>query len=239
MNRIKGMLLVLCLGASCANAAVITQTMTVDVHTPGGSENPNALTFNKFDTTQGTLESVQIIYKMYRYGGSVSVDNDSTGAQTATATISLQGGLSSSNGRLLNEDYENPWATVNSLISETYNLAATSGDAINQFDVTTGGDYAKYEGPSDDSPILLETSDYISSDRFSVYTSEGSGTYIIYETTTQTSSASGAGVQYAVTQQQTYSTVEVIYTYTPVPEPATASLACAGLLMLFRRRRQA
>ena len=38
---------------------------------------------------------------------------------------------------------------------------------------------------------------------------------------------------------QTYGDVTVVYNYTPVPEPATASLACAGLLMLLRRRRQA
>lgn len=221
----------LCISASSAHAAVITQTQSFPVNTPGSTYN---LTFNKF-SANGTLDSVQIIFNLYIYGGAVSVDNDSAQAQTVTANIALQGGLTSSNVGLINSSYQTPWATVNNLISQTYDLAATSGDDIGTFNATGKGDYASFVGPSSDNANLVTRNDYVSSVAFSGY--EGTGTYTISALTTQTSNATGNS-QYAVTMMQTYGDVTVIYNYTPVPEPATASLAGFGLLLLLRRRRQ-
>ena len=235
MNSIKGMLLVLCLGASCANAAVITQTQSFPANTPGSSYD---LTFDKFDTQGGkrTLDSVQIIFHLYMYGGSVAIDNDSELPQSMTANISLIGGLTSGSVSLVNGSLNTPWATVNSLVSQTFNLASTTGDDIGSFNATGQGDYAVFVGPDSSSPVVQTRDDYVGSAAFAGY--QGAGTYVISASTVQTSNATGSG-QYSVTMMQTYGDVTVVYNYTPVPEPATASLACAGLLMLLRRRRQA
>lgn len=235
MNSIKGMLLVLCLGASCANAEVITQTRSFAPNTPGSSYD---LTFDQFDTQDGkrTLDSVQIIFNLYMYGGSVAVDNDSVLPQSMTANISLTGSLTSDSVRLLNGSFESPWTSVESLVSQTFNLEPTSDDDIDHFNATGQSDYAVFVGPDSTSPVLETRDDYVNSTFFAGY--QGDGTYVITASMQQTSNATGNG-QYAVTMMQTYGDVTVVYNYTPVPEPATASLACAGLLMLLRRRRQA
>lgn len=229
------MFLALCLGASCAGAEIITQTESFPVNTPGSSYN---LTFNKFDTQGGKrkLDSVEIIFNLYMYGGSVAVDNDSEQTQSITANISLSGGLSSSSVALVNGALGTPWATVNSSISQTLNLKATTGDDIAHFNATGSDDYAEFAGPTSADPVLKTVQDTVGSDAYAGY--QGTGTYVISALTTQTSSASG-NAQMALTMMQTYGDVTVVYNYTPVPEPATASLAGLGMLLLLRRRRSA
>ena len=234
MKNLQGMLLVLCLSASCANAAIITQTQSFPVNTPGSTYD---LTFNQFDTMGNTrtLNSVQIVFNLYMYGGSVAVDNDSELPQTVTAQISLTGGLTSSTVALVDSGLHTPWATVNSSISQILNLAATTGDDIAHFNATGEGDYAEFTGPSSGSPVVKTVDGYVASAGFDAY--KGTETYVISALTTQNSSASGNG-QMALTMMQTYGDVTVVYNYTPIPEPATASLAGFGLLLLLRRRRQ-
>ena len=236
MKSISKVLLMLCLGISSAHAAVITQTQSFPANTPGSTYN---LTFNQFNSA-GTLTSIEIIYNLYIYGGAVSVDNDSESPQTVTANIALSGGLASTDVKLRSSD-ENVWATVNNQISQTYNLAATSGDNIGIFNATGKDDYASFVGPNSGNANLVTKDAFVDTDRFDAETTYkgymGAGTYTISTLTTQTSNASG-NAQYAVTMMQTYGNVTVIYNYTPVPEPATASLAGFGLLLLLRRRRQ-
>ena len=236
MKKLSAMLLLLCLSASCANAAVITQTQSFPANTPGSTYN---LTFNQFNSA-GTLTSIEIIYNLYIYGGAVSVDNDSASPQTVTANIALSGGLGSTDVKLRSGD-ENVWATVNNQISQTYNLAATSGDDIGTFNATGKGDYASFVGPTSGNANLVTKDAFVDTDRFDAELGYkgymGAGTYTISTLTTQNSNASGNS-QYAVTMMQTYGSVTVKYNYTPVPEPATASLAGFGLLLLFRRRRK-
>lgn len=222
----------LCLSASCANAEIITQTKSIEVNTPGSSYN---LEFNQFDTRgYRTLESIQIVYKLYIYGGSVSVDNDTALEQTVVANISLQGGLTSTDVGLVAAGFQTPWATVNNVISQSFDLDPTIGDDIANFNNTGLGDSAVFNGPTSGNAHLETRDDYVNSFAYSGYM--GTGTYIISALTTQNSNATGNS-QYSVTMMQTYGDVTVTYTY--VPEPATASLAGLGLLMLIRRRRQA
>lgn len=227
------MVIALCLGAACANAEVITQTKSFPVNTPGSSYD---LAFNKFDTEGGArrLDSIQIIFNLYMYGGSVAVDNDSENPQSVVATISLRGGLTSATVGLIQGTSQTPWASVDSSISETLNLAATTGDDIEHFNATGLGDYAEFVGPSSGSPVVQTVDETVGSSVYDDY--KGTGTYVISALTTQTSTASGNG-QIALTMMQTYGDVTVVYNYTPVPEPATASLAGLGLLLLLRRRR--
>lgn len=232
MKNLQGMLLALCLSASCANAEIITQTKSIEVNTPGSSYN---LEFNKFDTKgYRTLQSIQIVYNLYIYGGSVSVDNDTALTQTVTANISLSGGLTSSDVGLVAAGFQTPWATVNNVISQSFDLDPTTGDNIGEYNNTGKGDSAAFNGPTSGNAHLQTRADYVNSSAYADY--KGTGTYIISALTTQTSNASG-NAQYSVTMMQTYGDVTVTYTY--VPEPATASLAGLGLLMLIRRRRQA
>ncbi len=232
MNKLQRMILALCLSASCANAAIITQTQSFPVNTPGSSYN---LEFDQFDTKgYRTLQSIQIVYNLYIYGGSVAVDNDSTISQTVTANISLTGGLTSSDVGLVAAGFQTPWASLANSISQTFNLDPTTTDPINEYNNTGLGDSAVFNGPTSGNAHLETQDGYVNSLAYTGYT--GPGTYIISALTTQNSNATG-NAQYSVTMMQTYGDVTVTYTY--VPEPATASLAGFGLLLLIRRRRKA
>lgn len=230
------LLLALCLSASYANAAVITQTMSIPEHTPGsGTGIAHDLVFNQFNTALGTLTSVQIIFNLSMVGGALAVDNDSDSAQSITASLSLQTKLTSGDVSLANTSGMTGWTEINNVVSQHFDLSATTGDDIKLFTETGLGDWGSFVGPT-----VAKTenrNNYMSSAFLGGYM--GTGTYTITATTLQTSGPGNAGVNYSVTQQQAYGDVTIKYTYTPVPEPATASLAGVGLLMLLRRRRKA
>ncbi len=239
MKKIQSILLVLCLSASCANAVVITQTRSIPVNTPGSTYN---LEFEQFNTKgYRTLQSIQIVYNLYIYGGSVAVDNDSASSQTVTAIISLDGRLTSTTVGLYNTTadietggFVTPWRKVANEISKEFTLSPTTGDNIGEYNNTGLGDSAVFTGPTSGNAHLETRDDFVNSAAYAGYM--GTGTYIISALTTQTSKVEG-NAQYSVTMMQTYGDVTVTYTY--VPEPATASLTGIGLLMLLRRRRQA
>lgn len=238
------MILALCLLASMTHASVITQTLDIPTHTPTGAYNK---TFEKFNTDLGTLDSIQITYSVIFWGGMYAADNDSTAAQTITLDLSFQSKLRNVGGsgarpRLLNNDSENSWDTQTGLITETYDLAPTSGDPIGDYNNTGESDHGKFVGPTKENGIIQSADDYIGSNFFADYQNEGEGgTYTLYLDTQQVlnSSPPTSGISFSYTSMQAEGNVTVTYTYTPIPEPATASLAAAGLLLLIRRRRRA
>ncbi len=210
---------------SISQAATLVQTKTLPLHTPNANF---ALVFDQFDSSLGTLDSVQFVFVLSMYGGSVSVDNDSEVATSATATVRLDG--------LLTSSVSIPGLWISNTLSQVFELGPTSGDPIDQYNNTGDVDHATLYGASSASPKTETASGSVAPGSLSDYV--GTGTYTINAATLVASGASGAGVQYAVTVMQTFGELEVTYTYTPIPEPATAGLAGLGALLLLRRRRR-
>ena len=239
------MLLALCLCASTANASVITQTISFPSQTP--SDSTIDMTFKKFKTSLGPLESVQIVFNLSMYGGSVTADNDSPTETAVIARIVLIGNLVSGDVTLKNENDEEKWEGIENQVNKKFTLDPTvteyydsNGNLVPDLntvvDVTGAGDSAVYHGPILANAKTITLTDYIGSTYLENY--QGIGTYTISAVLQQDSRASGnAGSSH--TLMQAFGDVTVIYTYTGVPEPATASLAGVGLLMLIRRRRKA
>ena len=230
MNSIKGMLLVLCLGASCANAAVITQTQNIGEHVPSKSGD---LTFGYFDESLGTLLSVQIVTSVTWWGGYYALDNDSDVASSGEGRWGMTIKLSDVPGVLSSA------TTKSDYVSDTFSLAKNDGDPTSQFDVG-GLDYDRLEGPTYETRRTIGVTVDVAENKLNDYFSNVAGNFVIGYNTTQDQSFSGvSGNSMSSSPLSASGYVTITYNYTPVPEPATASLACAGLLMLLRRRRQA
>ena len=228
MNSIKGMLLVLCLGASCANAAVITQTQNIATHVPNKSGD---LTFNYFDSSKGTLLSVEVVMSVTWWGGYYALDNDSDVASEGTAKWGIDFKLTDVPGVTSTQ------SSISDSVSDNFSLAKNDGDSTSEFNVG-GEDYDRLDGPTYDNRISFDKQIDVAANKISSF--EDSGAFIVPYQSLQYQSFSGlSGNSSSSSPLSAYGTVTITYTYTPVPEPATASLACAGLLMLLRRRRQA
>lgn len=225
MGNLKKILLALCLCVSTAHAGIVTQTNIITDHTPGTARKPTEsnLNFNKFDTSLGTLDSVQIIFTLNMFGGSVSLDNNSTTAQEVEAYIYMRGDLTANNVDLKNNSGKNTWTSLENEISEVFDLAE--------------GQSGAFVGPTRAEANQESQDDYVGSAYLAGF--QGSGTYTITAITQQDSGVTETSVDYSVVHQELYGDVTIIYHYTPIPEPATASLAGLGILILLHRRRQA
>lgn len=231
MKTILTLPAILFLTAAVTGAAVITQTETRPDHVPPGSY---ALTFDQFDTSLGTLDSIQIILSLSIYDGNMAFDNDSLDPVTGTGAFGVQGALTSTDVTLSNGTI-NPWGQVQAVVSHLFNLDGTDGDSTSQFDIG-GDDYDSFSGPSSSNPQQVSASDFVASAHFAGY--QGTGTFDVDFGTDQIVTLLSGGVAYSGLPAHSLGSVTVIYNYTPVPEPATASLAGLGALLLLRRRRR-
>jgi hypothetical protein len=217
-----------------ASAASIVQTKSY-AFLPDGSQN---LSFNKFDTTLGTLTSVTVAVNLNKTGGRFEVDNDSETAGTITLNHNVIGSLSVVSGDvgLIRSNFTQIGASgtltaSNSLVDQA--VSATTGDATNTFNATGLGDYVLF------TPANSSVSDSGTIASFAQSTYEGTGTYVLRMNANQSVNATGfGGLQQAFTVSNVLGDVTVVYNYDAVPEPTSAAIGGLGLLAILRRRRR-
>lgn len=230
MRSLQGMLLALCLSAGCANAAVITQTQTIDEHVPNNSGN---LTFAYFNESLGTLLSVEIITSASWWGGYYALDNDSDVASSGEGRWGMNIKLNDVPG------VSSLATSISDYVSAAFNLSKNDGDSTTAFDVG-GLDYDRLGGPTYENRRTIGGTVDVADNKLADYYYEVAGNFVFTYQTLQEQSFSGlSGNSTSSSPLSASGSVTIIYNYTPVPEPASASLAGLGLLMLIRRRRQA
>ncbi len=224
--------------AGLSSAATIVQT-EIFSFVPNDSR---ALTFERFDTTLGTLTSVTVSVDLTKTGGRFEVDNDSETSGTINLTHAIIGSLSSgdvslrkSGGGVVSVGQSGSITATSSLLNQS--VSATSGDATNAFNATGVSDYVLFEPTN----VNVSDSGTIRAADQSDYEAVGLSTYDIAFGALQSVNATGlSGLQQAFTVASVSGSVTVTYNYTavtPVPEPTSALLGGLGVLLFFRRRR--
>jgi hypothetical protein len=231
MKKITLIISALLAATSTLQAAVISYTNSVVMN----NDQAAVINLNKFDTTLGTLTAVYVRYVVSISSANIQMDNDSTFSQNGTARVqNIANSFSSQLSTLSTAD--TTLATGNFTInaSQAFNLGATSGDAIGQFNVTGYSDYANW------TPGTLQAigASDIATDRIHLYT--GSGTYAvsINSTFTTTATFDGSDGYFMGNTPSGAFAGEVTYTYSPIPEPASATMAILVLIAGFWVRRR-
>lgn len=218
--------------AGVASAATITQIQTY-AFVPSGNQ---VLTFDRFDTTLGTLTGVTVSVSLNKTGGRYEVDNDSETAGTidlshkVTANLAASG-VSLSTGALTpNVGVSGSLTATNELTNQA--ISATTGDDTLAFNNTGAGDYLLFE-PGDST--ASDSGDIRSGD---ISTYEGTDTFTMTLNALQSVDVTGlSGLQQSFTVSNISGDVTVVYNYEAIPEPASALLGGLGFIALLRRRR--
>lgn len=221
------------LAHSVACAATITQTKDVAQHNPAGTY---SLTFDEFDSTLGTLQSVTIASSLEWWGGFYAVDNESDLPSSGTATFSVSVNLSSATVRGLPSNV----ASLSSGISQYFELTANNGDSTSDFNTDDPGhDYGRIDGPAYADRVKVQESGAIASTYIGDY--QGTGTFNVSYKSSQEQSWSGSGGNSTSSSPMSASgSVSITYEYEPVPEPSSfALLGLGGIVLALRRRKVA
>ena len=226
------------LAAGSLHADTIVQTHNIATHGPGSALDPwtDNWTFDKFDTLGGTrtLNSVQVEFTIFAWGGYIGSDNDSP-TTTANGSVSLDvtASLSSSDVTLANSLFQNVWTGLLVRELDTLSLATNDTDTVGSYQ-TGGTDWNLLSGPTEANANSETGDDFIIESGEGSYT--GTGIFGMTFTSTQLQNLlSGGDVESIVSAQDAKGVVTVTYDY--VPEPATASmmLFVGGLGFLIRR----
>jgi hypothetical protein len=212
-----------------ANAAVVTQTISYS-----GLPTLNAaLVFDKFDSTLGTLTSVQITANLNSSGGDLIMDNDSEEAASGTFSFGADANFAASEG-FVDGSFQPVIAPLNATFTGAVNLDPNIGDGPLDFD-PTGPDGTQYLGAA----LSDSDSGFLSSALFAAWTGTGD-TVTIGVAASQVSDVSATGgVEIAYTPIAIAGDVTVVYNYATVPEPSSSALLTLGAIGLAARRRRA
>lgn len=218
--------------AGLGNAAVITQTLPY-AFVPTGNV---PLTFNKFDTTLGSLFSVTVSVDMTKQRGQLEVDNDSATGGAIVMTHQVTGTLSSTVSLVKTGGASSVGQSGSITVTDTLGatVGVSSGDSTTTFNATLLADYAIFQ------PGASTVSDTGNIDTAFInqYAFAGFQTFLITMGGAQSVNATGlSALQQAFTNSDIKGEVTVTYNYEAVPEPASALLGGLGCLALLRRRR--
>jgi hypothetical protein len=219
---------ILALAAGTTQAALVLE----DQETQNLPNETNiTLNLSQFNGSVNDLTNVYVELELRLNGMEIALDNDADQAQEGTAHVLNTANSVTSTVNFLKTDLDTintSDLTINA--SQVFNLTATSGDTVGQFDATGNGDYALW------TPNTLTNGDSgnIHNSAWTDYV--GSGDFSITINTTYLTSATFEGndgyFQGNTPNGEVYA--KVIYTY--VPEPATLGpLALLGFIGLRKR----
>lgn len=192
--------------ASVASAATLTQTVNFD-HTSNVASALLPLTFDRFDSSLGTLTEVKLVTTGSYIRNVSVVVNGSFGS--GTYNLEVDGNMRTSGvGLLINRDLD-------------FNITGTASNGTVPLQYTR-----TFAGTSTITPLAS----HIGSGTFNLGT-QFVGTELNFP------SSFSSGTPASFVSQKTTGQANLIYTYEPVPEPATLAILAAGLGFCARRKR--
>lgn len=210
-----------------ASASVVTQTKTFS-YVPADTA---TLTFDKFDPSLGTLNSITVTTAVTKSGGSLYVDNDSATPASGNISQSVTIFLNSIDVDLLASTGGFIGQNVNAISTYAASVGPDDGDGAG---VQPGG--IDYDGTSF-APTSTSVTQTVRALVMSEYVGAGL-TYDIDAIGSQGFDAAGfGGAAIQITPATATGGVTIIYDFTPIPEPGSALLGGLGALALLRRRR--
>ena len=192
---------------------------------------------DQFDPSLGTLTNVYVNVRVQLDSARVQLDNDASVAQGGTALVlNVANSLTSSVSLVktgLADSINASDLTINE--GQVFNLSATTGDTVGEFNVTNNTDYALWEPGF----IIAGDSGNITSSAWAGYTGTGQFSITLNSTYLTSATFEGSNGFFEGNTPCGGFAADVCYTYTTVPEPGTLALLAGlfGLLVIARKRR--
>jgi hypothetical protein len=214
------------LAASSASALTIAYSGSFS-GTPNYS---TPLSFTKFDTNLGTLNSIKFEISLTATGGQFTVDNDQVGATSGTVTFGSTANVTTSDVTLrdlTDTDFEGDPVADATTSFAPLNLDGDDGDGPG---VQIGGDDSFFFNALNATDTF---SAFINSLYWAQYSANGAGSFTITVGANQTNSASFAGgVGFETLPSDAFGTVTITYDYdtlSEVPEPGAVMMSVLAL----------
>lgn len=217
------------LAATTVNASQVSQTLLIGPNTPNFGQ---TLTFNQFDSSLGTLNSIYISLTLNIDGGRLILDNDSDDYASGTFEFGAKGSITSTDVSLLNASFQPVIDPLSAINSGAFSLDPNEGDVANDFD-SSPPDGMQYDGQT----ASDNGNGFVASAVWAGYI--GAGTFDIdFEAMQWSDFGSVGGIEYAVNPVDADGNLTIIYDYT-IPEPTTMALLSIGAFGFLKKRKTA